>query len=163
MASSDIVDAIIVMIKGFEGCHLKAYPDPIWNKIKRTPENWAKWGKPWTIGYGETKGITEGMVWTQEYAEEVLRKRVIYFLVNVYKHCPQLFLEPDDRAVACTSLAYNIGIGAFSASSVCRRTKETLYALAAKAFLLWNKAGGFVMRGLTIRRQLESKRYERAQ
>ena len=75
------------------------------------------------------------------------------------KRCPQLHLEPPGRTIACTSLAYNIGAGAFGASSVRRYTYRQEFAAAANAFLLWNKAGGRVVRGLTSRRQAERTRY----
>ena len=143
----EIVKAICAFVMAFEGCRLKAYPDP------------GTGGAPWTIGYGETLGVKEGDVWTQEYAEEVLRKRVTLFMLGVLKRCPRLYLEPPGRLVGCTSLAYNIGLGAFGASSVCRRTLEGMIEAAAKAFLLWNKAGGRVMRGLNVRRRAESARY----
>lgn len=159
MDNSEIVDFLVATVQGFEGCRLVAYPDPIWTKIKRTESNWAAWGKPWTIGWGETKGIKEGDVWTQEYADSVLRKRVVYFMLKVYANCPQLHLEPPGRIVASTSFAYNTGIDAYKNSSVCRRTKEQQFQRAADAFLLWNKAGGKVLRGLTLRRQAERTIY----
>lgn len=136
---------IISLIKPFEGCRLKAYKCP---------------AGIWTIGYGETLGITEGMVWTLEEAERHLNKRVEYFLRNVYLKCPQLFLEPPSRVAACVSLAYNIGLGAFGASSVCRYTKQRNYKKAATSFLLWDKAGGKKIKGLTIRRMKEKEIYE---
>lgn len=133
----------IALVKQGEGCKLTAYPDP------------ATGGKPWTIGYGETLNITEGMVWTQQQADTAIRARVAYFLLQCLKRCPQLHLEPPGRVAACTSLAYNIGVGAFNASSVKARTSRGWFAGAADAFLMWNKAGGRVMRGLTLRRQRE--------
>ena len=145
----------LASIKQGEGCRLKAYPDPVWNGIKRTPENYVYWGKPWTIGWGETLGITEGMEWTQQKADTVLQGRVAAFMVGVLARCPQLHLEPPGRLAACTSLAYNIGLGAFFASSVRSRTMRCEFDTAADAFLLWNKAGGKVMRGLILRRQRE--------
>lgn len=113
----------------------------------------------WTIGYGETLGITPGMEWSKEEATERLNARLEYFLRGVYLKCPQLFLEPPERVAACVSLAYNIGLGAFGASSVCRYTKLREYDKAAKSFLLWNKAGGRVVKGLSLRRLKESKLY----
>ena len=136
---------LIIFLKQFEGCRLKAYQDIV---------------GVWTIGYGETLGIKEGMVWTQEEAERHLTIRAGYFLQQVYLKCPQLLLEPPRRVAACVSLAYNIGLGAFGASSVCRYTKLRQYEKAANSFLLWDKAGGRKIRGLTIRRMLEKKEYE---
>lgn len=137
---SDLVNWIVAVIARLEGCRLTAYQDSV---------------GVWTIGFGETFGVKEGMVWTMEEAKARLRVRVTYFLLQVLRRCPQLHLEPWGRSVACTSLAYNIGLGAFGASSVCRLTKYREYASAAHAFLLWNKAGGRVLKGLTFRRQQE--------
>lgn len=138
------LDIAVAIIKCFEGCKLVAYQDIV---------------GIWTIGYGETLGVHEGMVWTQEQADKQLRQRVGMFMLKTLKACPQLHLEPDQRVIACTSLAYNIGTGAFGVSSVCRNTKRREFMAAANSFLLWNKAGGKVIKGLTTRRQLERKKY----
>ncbi len=58
---------------------------------------------------------------------------------------------------AMVSLAYNIGTGAFAKSSVVRHLKQGNKEAAADAFLLWNKAGGRVLNGLTRRRQAERR------
>jgi lysozyme len=139
----EALEIAIALVKQGEGCKLEAYPDP------------ATGGAPWTIGWGETLGVRQGMVWTQEQADSALRARVQYFLLQTLRSCPQLHLEPPGRTAACTSLAYNIGNGSFAASTVCRRTRRTEFPGAADAFLLWNKAAGRVMRGLTLRRQRE--------
>jgi lysozyme len=143
-AALDGLVLAVKLIMGFEGCRLTAYQDIV---------------GVWTIGWGETLGVHEGMVWTQEQADERLRARVGFFMLEAMRKCPQLFLEPPERAAACTSLAYNIGLGAFAASSVCRKTGYQDFEGAALAFLLWNKAGGRPVRGLTLRRQAESATY----
>lgn len=132
------------LIEPFEGCRLVAYRCP---------------AGIWTIGHGETEGVREGDVWTQEHADAVLRRRVRQFALAVVKRCPQLLNESPERIAACISLAYNIGVGAFAASSVCRLTKFKEYARAAASFLLWNKGGGRVLRGLDRRRKAESAMY----
>ncbi len=138
--------ALIPMLKTFEGCILKAYRD---------------WVGVWTIGYGETLGVREGMSWTQDQADAMLNIRAMQFMLDVLKVCPQLAGEPPTRIAACTSLAYNIGIGAFGVSSACRKTKRKDYAGAASSFALWNKAGGKVSKVLTLRRQREAAVYRK--
>lgn len=138
------LDIALAMVKRFEGCRLAAYQDIV---------------GVWTIGFGETMNVHAGMVWTQEQADSTLKRRLAYFLAGVIKRCPQLQSEPNERIAACLSLAYNIGLGAFGASSVCRHTKRKEYDRAADSFLLWDKAGGKKVRGLTIRRALERKHY----
>lgn len=132
------------LIRQFEGCRLHAYRCP---------------AGVWTIGYGETAGIKEGDTWTQQRAESMLRLRVGQFMLAILKRCPELHNEPASRLAACVSLAYNIGIGAFSASSVCRKTRRRDYTGAAESFMLWNKAGGRPLRGLTRRRATERLAY----
>jgi lysozyme len=139
------IDLIVAkLLKRFEGCRLHAYQDSV---------------GVWTIGYGETLNVVEGMVWTQEQADTALRTRAAYFLLSALAKCPQLALEKPERVAACVSLAYNIGVSAFGVSSVCRKTKRKDYSGAADAFKLWNKARGRVLKGLTWRRGVESKIY----
>jgi len=177
MNTDEAFELLVTVVMGFEGCHLRAYPDPasplskalakagllrlyMAGKAAIPADLRALSGAPWTIGYGETLGITEGMVWTQQYAELRLRARLAQFMVKVYQKCPILHLLEPERTTACTSLAYNIGIGAFGASSVARHTMREEFAKAAASFLLWNKAGGAVMPGLVARRKLESLIYQ---
>jgi lysozyme len=166
----------LALVKPSEGLCLRAYPDPA-SPLSRAlsargilraykagtasiPDDLrALSGAPWTIGYGETEGVTEDMVWTPEQAELRLIARLTAFASGVLKRCPQLAHEPDSRFAACISFAYNIGLGAFGASSVCRCTKRREYMAAANAFRLWNKAGGRVMAGLTARREAERALY----
>lgn len=134
----------VKLIKEREGCRLKAYLDIV--------------GVP-TIGYGETKGVKLGMVWTQKQADDAIEARVREFMAGVLKACPQLAEEPPKRLAACTSLAYNIGSSAFASSTVCRKTKEKKYMEAADAFRMWNKAGGKIVPGLVSRREVERGLY----
>jgi len=140
----DALEILVKLLMQFEGCRLTAYRDV---------------AGVLTIGWGETQGVKPGMVWTQAQADAVLRMRVSQFLLGVYHRAPMLWLEPPERAAACTSLAYNIGLGAFNASTVKRKTNDGLWTEAAKAFLLWNKSGGRVWNGLTNRRKRESELY----
>jgi lysozyme len=134
----------IDIIKRFEGCKLHAYRCP---------------AGIWTCGWGETEGITPGTVWTQEHADAILGLRVRQFMMAVLRWCPALARLNPEKLAACTSLAYNIGVGAFRVSSVCRLTGRGEYGRAANSFLLWNKGGGRVLLGLTRRRQAERNLY----
>lgn len=140
-------DALAVslgLVRRFEGCRLRAYQDVV---------------GIWTIGWGETLGVDEGMVWSQQQADAALQQRVAQFLLGVLKRCPELHLAAPQRTAACVSLAYNIGLGAFGASSVCRKTMRQDYLGAADSFLLWDKAGGRRVAGLTRRREAERAVY----
>ena len=134
------LEILIDLLKRFEGLRLNAYLCPA--------------GVP-TIGYGETLGVKMGDVWTMEQSQDKLKHRAGQFLRATINRCPQLANEPAARQAACASLAYNIGVGAFEASSVSRHTQRREYASAANSFLLWNKGGGKVLPGLTSRRKIE--------
>lgn len=129
-------------IKRFEGCQLRAYPDP------------ATGGDPWTIGYGTTgPTIKNGLTWTQAQAEAALLEDVRELGRDVQACCKRS-LEPYERA-ALVSFAYNVGIGALRNSTLLRLLNAGETMKAADQFLRWNRAAGKVMRGLTKRRQAE--------
>lgn len=138
------MDKALKIIREFEGCRLKAYRCS---------------AGVWTIGWGQTAGIKEGMAWTQAQADSNLANSVKTCMQAVLRACPQLKEETDNRIAACTSLAYNIGNKGFAGSSVCRHTQNREYSKAADAFLLWNKADGKVLAGLARRREAERKLY----
>ena len=125
-----------------EGCRLKAYRDIV---------------GVWTCGWGETRGVTAGMVWTQQQADERFCESLTEFAEGVRKLCTN---PPSDNELgAMVSLAYNIGLGGFARSTVLKKHNAGDYQSAARAFALWNKAGGQVVRGLTLRRAKESAMY----
>jgi len=142
----------VALIKEFEGCHLEAYPDP------------GSGGDPWTIGWGATgPGIRKGVTWTQEQADTRLAADVDRFLEGVMKAVNAEAAHPEPQEIgAMTSLAYNIGLSAFQASTLLRMYNAGNKAGAAAQFLRWNRAGGRVMRGLTRRREAEKALFERA-
>lgn len=143
-AAPDALAVSLDLVRRFEGCRLRAYQDV---------------AGIWTIGWGETLNVVEGMVWSQRQADAALERRVAEFLLAVLRRCPALHLAPPQRTAACVSLAYNIGVGAFSASSVCRKTMRQDTTGAADSFLLWDKAGGRKVAGLARRRAAERALY----
>jgi lysozyme len=138
----------IDLIKQFEGCRLKAYPDP------------GTGGEPWTIGYGLTSAagiikVYKGLTITQAQADEYLVKSLEKYENAVSKAITK---EPaSNQFGAMVSLCYNIGPGNFAKSSVVKKFNAGDTAGAANSFLLWNKAAGKVMAGLTRRREAEKK------
>lgn len=135
------------IIAQFEGLRLRAYQDT---------------GNIWTIGYGTTINpetglpIKRGDVISKDQALAWLRiniaglERQIKRLVKVPINANQL--------TALTSLAYNIGIGAFSRSTLLRLVNNRADKnLIAAQFIRWNKVKGQEVPGLTRRRQLEAE------
>jgi lysozyme len=126
-----------------EGLRLKAYPDP------------ATKGHPWTVCYGETKGIKPGMAFTANQCREMLLARADEFGDGVERCTLSARSMLEKRYVAHVSLAYNIGIGAYCKSSVSRLENAGHTRASCDAFLKWNRAAGIVFPGLTRRRQEE--------
>lgn len=134
----------VALVKKWEGCRLEAYPDP------------GTGGAPWTIGYGATgPGIAKGVKWTQAQAEERLAQDVTRFLKGVQS----VVKKPatDAQLGAMTSLAYNVGVQAFTNSTLLRKFNAGDAPGAAAEFPRWNRAAGKVMNGLTNRRLDEQK------
>ena len=134
----------LTLIKYFEGCSLKAYPDP-----------GSADGKPWTIGYGHTgKEVTKGLAWTQAQADAALAGDVARFACDVEKLIKVSVTQSQFDALV--SFAYNIGVGALASSTLLRLLNAGDYDGASKQLALWNKNNGKVMRGLTRRRAAET-------
>jgi lysozyme len=133
------------IIKTSEGVRLKAY--------KPTPDD------VWTIGWGHTKDVTEGMACTRTQAEQWLKEDITKAEDAVCRLLGVTHATPNEFS-AMVSLCYNIGAGHFKASSVLARHKEGKRHEAAEAFLLWDKQDGKVLRGLVIRRAREKALYQ---
>ncbi len=129
-----------------EGCRLRAYRDV---------------AGVWTIGWGETEGVTPDLVWTQERADARFCSRLVEFTQGVRG----LLARPTNahQLGALVSLAYNVGLAAFARSSVLAAHNRGDTLSAARAFGLWNKArvnGRLqVVAGLTARRAREAALY----
>jgi lysozyme len=66
----------------------------------------------------------------------------------------------DNEFAALVSLAFNIGRGNLSRSTLLRKLNEHDYEGAAGQFHVWNKAGGRVLKGLVRRRAAEAALFE---
>lgn len=146
MADDPAVEVATALIKQFEGCHLKAYPDP------------GSGGDPWTIGWGATgPGIGPVTVWTKATADARLAQDVARFadgvrgMVKVPVNANQLG--------ALISFAYNVGLGNLKTSTLLRKLNAGDYEGAKGQFSRWNRAAGKVMRGLTRRRAAEAAKF----
>lgn len=111
-----------------------------------------------TIGFGNTEGIKEGMVWTRAEAEAALLRELAQFEAAVDR---LVTVELNQNQFdALVSFSYNAGIGALQQSTVLRKTNKKDFKGAASAFKQWNKATvkgkKVVLRGLTDRRAREA-------
>lgn len=140
----------LALIKRWEGCRLEAYQDSV---------------GVWTIGYGITTNaglgvIKKGMKITQAQADDMLLAALAKYEKTVQdslKRSPAQY-----HYDAMVSLCYNIGQAGFAKSSVVKRYNAGDIQGAADAFLMWNKAGGKVLKGLTNRRQDERRHFLKA-
>jgi len=150
-----IGNAGLNLIKSFEGYHTKqpdgsckAYLDRLVSPSLRSP------GYPglWTIGWGNTgPNVTEGTHWSRAKAESELRKMIVRH-ENAVKSVVKVKLDQNEFD-ALVSLSYNLGI--HKAKTLISKLNRGDRKGAADAFLLYNKAGGKVIAGLTRRRKAE--------
>ena len=112
-----------------------------------------------TIGIGSTyyedgtKVTMKDKAITKERAIQLAKNVVKSFEARVNKSI--LLPMTQNQFDAMVLLCYNIGESAFARSSVVRNFNAGNLQKAADSFLLWNKAGGKVSKGLTNRRKKE--------
>ncbi|WP_302631618.1 LysM peptidoglycan-binding domain-containing protein [uncultured Clostridium sp.] len=123
------------LIKSFEGCRLSAYKCP---------------AGVWTIGYGHTQGVYEGMTISQAQADNMLREDVKYY-ANAVDRYNSRFNFTQEEFDALTSFTYNCGVGSLQAVMSCCNTKQEI----AEECKLYNKGGGIILAGLVRRREEE--------
>lgn len=136
----------INLIKKYEGFRSKPYKCP---------------AGIWTIGYGSTFYINGEKV--SEHDSEISETFASELLENVVND----FAIKIDRLIkvsvnqnqfdALVSFTYNIGIGAFSKSTLLKKLNNADFDGASKEFIRWNKANGKVLNGLVNRRNDETK------
>jgi lysozyme len=137
------------LITGFEGLKLKPYLCSA-----RIP----------TIGYGNTyysngKHVTfldEAI--TQVQAFEMFKEIADRFALAVNRQLKKTVTQNQFNSLV--SFAYNVGTGAFISSTLLKKVNSNPNDPSIKTeFLKWNKAGGKIVNGLTIRRNQEQINY----
>ena len=132
----------IKLITDFEGFRANAYLDV---------------AGVWTLGYGFTKGVQKGDKITRAKADARLREELVEYEKGVSRACRVQPNQNQFDALVC--FAFNVGVAGMSRSSVIKAHNREDYQAAARAFGLWNKAGGKVWPGLTRRRAAEGSLY----
>lgn len=138
-------EASISLIKSFEGWRANAYRDSV---------------GVWTIGYGHTSmagppKVTSNLKITKAEGEDMLQHDLQKYAKAV-DDAITVSLTPNQFG-ALVSFCYNVGPGNFRKSSVLRYTNAGNFKGVPARLLLWNKAGGRVLNGLTRRRKAEGK------
>lgn len=127
------------LIEQFEGRRNDAYLDG---------------GGVWTIGVGHTKGVKRGQVATEAQIDSFLLDDTADAVAGVNRAIKTVMTQ--NQFDAMVSLAFNIGVGAFTSSTLARMMNANDVAGAALQFVRWNKDNGKVVNGLTRRRQAEA-------
>lgn len=132
-------------IAKFEGCKLESYQDS---------------AKVWTIGYGHTKDVHQGMQITQEQAELFLKNDTSFFYKNVLALVGSICNA--EQITALTSFSFNVGIENLKRSTLLKILKENPQNFPGirKEFMRWVYADGRILNGLKTRRTAEADLFE---
>jgi lysozyme len=136
----------IALMHKWEGCRLKAYPDP-----------GSADGKPWTIGWGSTGAdIGPGTVWTQEQADARFAKDLESYAAQVSKAIggARTTQEQFDALVA-----FHYNTGKIGTATLTKRHLAGDFEGAALEFRKWVMNDGKRMQGLVNRRADEERLY----
>lgn len=135
----------LALTERFEGCKLVAYQDQV---------------GVWTIGYGHTRGVHEGMTCTQAQAEQWLLEDIAAAEQNVNTHVKVPLTQAEFDALV--DFDFNCGSGNLDSSTLLKLVNEGDPEDAAKEFEKWDHAGGKVVAGLLRRRQAEEAEFREA-
>lgn len=142
----------IALIKQFEGCRLKAYPDP------------GTGGDPWTIGYGATHYENGARV---RKGDTISQARADALLANHLRSYANQVSIALGASITATSqkqfdalVSFHFNTGAIARATLTRKHRAGDHAGAAREFDRWVNAGGRPMRGLIRRREAERALYE---
>jgi len=129
------------LVSTFEGCELEAYDDN---------------AGVWTIGYGHTQGVSQGMTITQAKANDFFREDLEKFESYVLDGVSVKLTDDQFSALVC--FCFNVGPDkkeGFGGSTLLKLLNDGDYQGAANQFVRWNKVRGNPWLGLTRRRLAE--------
>lgn len=129
----------ISLIKKFEGCKYESYKCA---------------AGVWTIGYGSTHGVSEGMVITHDRAEALLMEDIANYEEAVNK---AVKVDLDQCMYdALVSWTFNLGGSNLLSSTMLKVLNEGKYEDVPEQIKRWNKVSGSVNDGLVRRREAEA-------
>jgi hypothetical protein len=134
---------LIRLLKKFEGCRLKAYRCP---------------ADVLTIGYGHTSAagspeVTEGMVITQEDADQILKHDL-----GQYERAVQNLVKTEinqNQFDVLVDFTYNAGVRNLQTSTMLKKINAGDFTAVPTELMKWTKGGGKELPGLVRRRQAE--------
>lgn len=133
------------LTESFESCRLVAYQDQ---------------GGVWTIGWGHTFQVYEGMTCTQAQADMWLLDDILRFEYAVNR----LVTAPltQDEFDALVDFTFNLGVSNFAHSTLLRYLNSRNYQGAAEEFHKWDYVAGHHCAGLLRRRLAEAAEFRGA-
>lgn len=146
MVNNQAIDIAAALCRRFEGLYLSPYLCSA-----NVP----------TIGYGATfyedgtKVSLRDTPITKDRAEALLIWHIKnVFLPAVIKLCPAV--DNANRLAALIDFTFNVGAGNLRTSTLRKQVNASKWDAVPTELRKWNKGGGRVLRGLTIRREAES-------
>ena len=131
-----------LLIKSFEQLRLNSYLCP---------------AGVWTIGYGHTDGVNQGMLITEKTADAFLKQDIRNAEHSINQMDAELTQEQFDALV---SFVFNVGVRAFNVSTLRKKIlKDPNDPSIADEFRRWVYAGDKKLPGLIKRREQEIKLY----
>ena len=129
----------LALIKKFEGLELEAYKCA---------------AGVWTIGYGHTKDVQPGDVWSESHADHMLEVELEEFEAYINNNVTAPLSQ--NQFDALVSWVYNLGPANLKASTMLKVLNSGDYEGVPAQIKRWNKAGGKVLEGLIRRREAEA-------
>ena len=105
-----------------------------------------------TACWGDTQNVEMGKRYTRAECEARLERQALAHVEPVLRCTPRI---KGSQLIAAGSLTYNIGPAAYCRSTVAKRFNAGRLREGCEAFLMWDRAGGKRIRGLTNRRRYE--------
>jgi lysozyme len=146
----------VALIKEFEGCHLKAYYDPLTG------------GLPITIGWGSTRRkdgsrFMIGNTITKDEADDLLYFQLRREFMPALQKIPFWNEMNENQRGALLSFSYNLGANFYGSSgftTISRVLREKKWNEVPAALELYRNPGTKVEAGLLRRRKAEGKLWQ---
>lgn len=130
----------LALTKQFEGLRLSSYQDS---------------GGVWTIGYGHTGNVRQGMVISQSEADRLLVRDTL----TAVKCVSRTVTVPlsQNQFDALVDFTFNLGCGRLLGSTLLKLVNEGKFDEAVLEFPKWTYVGSRVVAGLVTRRKAEAE------
>ena len=133
-------EAGVNLIKSFEGCRTVAYQDAV---------------GVWTIGYGHTIDVKEGMTITQHQCDVMLEVDIETYENYVNEQVNVSLTQ--NQFDALVSWVYNLGPTNFRKSTMLKVLNAGKYEEVPFQMKRWVHANGKILKGLVLRREAEAE------